>query len=239
MIQTFSRKRFDALDSVIAGGLALLFLSACSSNDSTSPTARATAVAVSSGASQVATVGTALASPVVVKVTDAAGNAVEGVSVTFAPSSASGSVSTATVTTDVNGMASVTWTLGTLAGTDSMSVTAGTLTPIALVATAMPDAATALTIVAGNNQTAAIDSTLATTLQVKATDQYGNVVPNAAVQWSDDSGGTLSSTISVTDANGIAQVQYTLGPAPGPEDVVATLMVGAAPVTTSFTEIGN
>ena len=238
MIQTTRRKRFDALDGAIACGLALLFVNACS-GDSTSPTARATSIAVSSGASQVATVATSLASPVVVKVTDASGNPVEGVGVSFAPSAASGSVSVAQATTDANGMASVTWTLGTLAGTDSMSVTAGALTPIALVATAMPDVPTALAIVAGNNQNAPIDSTLSVTLEVKATDQYGNVVPNAAVQWSDDAGGSLSAPISVTDANGIAQVQYTLGPNPGPEDVVATLMVGATPVTTSFVEIGN
>jgi len=99
--------------------------------------------------------------------------------------------------------------------------------------------AAALTVVAGNNQSAPIDSTLAIMLAVKVTDQYGNVVPNATVQWSDDAGGTLSATTSVADENGIAQVQYTLGSTPGAEDVVATLTVSTASTTTSFVEIGN
>ena len=238
MIHTLGRKRFDALDGAIASGLVLLFLGACSS-DSTSPTPTATSIVVVSGASQVATVATSLASPVVVKVTDQSGNPVVGVSVMFAPSASAGSVSATQVTTDATGSASVTWTLGTVAGADSMMVTTGALAPVAVVATAMPDAPTALTIVAGNNQTAPIDSMLASTLEVKVTDQYGNVVPNATVQWSDDAGGTLSATTTVTDANGLAQVQYTLGPNTGPEDVVATLMVGNVPMTTSFVEIGN
>jgi adhesin/invasin len=238
MIHTFGRKRFDALDSAIASSLALLFLAACS-GDSTSPTPTATSIVVASGAAQVATVAAALAAPVVVKVTDQSGNPMAGVTVSFAPSATAGSVSAAQVTTDATGSASVTWTLGTLAGADSVMVTAGTLASVAVVATATPDVPAAVTIVSGNNQSAPIDSALATTLAVKVADQYGNVIPNATVQWSDDAGGTLSATTSVTDANGIAQVQYTLGPTPGPEDVVATLMVGSVPMTASFVEIGN
>jgi hypothetical protein len=238
MTHTFGRKRFDALDGAIACGLALLFIAACSS-DSTSPAPVATSIVIASGTTQTATVGTALATPVIAKVTDQSGNPIVGIVVTFAPSAAAGTVSTNQVTTDLTGSASVTWTLGTVAGTDTLMVSAGTLTPVSVVATATPDVPAALTIVAGNNQSAPIDSTLATTLEVKVTDRYGNVIPNATVQWSDDAGGTLSATTSVTDANGIAQVQYTLGPTPGPEDVVATVMVGSTPMTTSFLETGN
>jgi hypothetical protein len=184
-------------------------------------------------------VATSLVAPVVVKINDQSGNPMSGVVVNFAPAASAGSVSATQVTTDATGLATVTWTLGTVAGTDSMLVSAGTLTPVAVVATALPDLPAALTIVWGNNQSASVDSTLATTLAVKVTDQYGNVVPNAVVQWSDDGGGALSATTSVTDANGIAQVQYTLGPTPGAEDVVATLMVGNDATATSFVEIGN
>jgi len=238
MNDTSSRKRFDAIDTVIASCLALLSITACSS-DSTSPTPVLTTISIASGGAQNAVVGSALASPIVAKVTDQSGNPISGIIVTFTPSASAGSVSAAQVTTDATGTASVTWTLGTTAGTDSMSVTAGALTPATVVASAAPGAPAAMTIVAGNNQSAPIDSTLSTTLQVKVTDQYGNVIPNAVVSWSDDSGGMFSTTSTLTDANGIATVQYTLGSTPGIEDVTASVSVSGSPMTASFTETGN
>jgi adhesin/invasin len=238
MTHTYGRKRFDAIDGAIACSLVLLFLAACSS-DSTSPAPVATAIVIASGTAQTATVGTALTTPIVATVTDQSGSPIVGIVVTFTPSAGAGTVSTNQVTTDLTGSASVTWTLGTVAGADSLMVSAGTLAPVSAVVTATPDVPAALTIVEGNNQSAPIASTLGTTLEVKVTDRFGNVIPNATVQWTDDAGGTLSATTSVTDANGIAQVQYTLGSTPGPEDVVATVMVGGAPMTTSFVEIGN
>jgi adhesin/invasin len=238
MTDRFSRTRFDAVDALIAGCLTLLSITACS-GDSTSPTPVLTTINVASGGAQTATVGTALPSPVVAKVTDQSGNPIAGIIVTFTPSATSGTVSATQITTDSTGTASVTWTLGTVAGSDTMSVMAGSLTPQTVVASATPGAPAALTIVAGNNQTAPIDSTLSTTLQVKVADQYGNVIPNAVVSWTDDAGGMFSTTSTLTDANGIATVQYTLGSSPGPEDVVASITVAGAPMTTSFTETGN
>jgi hypothetical protein len=238
MTDTFSRKRFDATDIVIASCLTLLSITACSS-DSTSPTPVLTTITIASGGAQNATVGTALTSPVVAKVTDQSGNPISGIIVTFTPSAASGSVSATQVTTDTAGTASVTWTLGTVAGTDSLSVIAGSLTPATVVASAAAGAPSSLTIIAGNNQTAPIDSTLSTTLQVKVTDQFGNVIPNTVVSWTDDSGGMFSTTSTLTDANGVATVQYTLGPTAGTEDITASIMVSGTPMTTQFTEMGN
>jgi protocatechuate 3,4-dioxygenase beta subunit len=232
------RNRFDAIDALIAGCLTLLTLTACS-GDSTSPTPVLTAITVTGGGAQSATVGTAVSSPIVAKVTDQSGNPISGIIVTFTPAAASGSASAAQVTTDATGTASVTWTLGTVAGTDSMTVTAGSLTPATVVASATPGAAATLTIIAGNNQAAPIDSTLSTTLEVKVADQYGNAIPNAVVSWSDDAGGMFSTTSTLTDANGIAQVQYTLGPTPGHEDIVASIAVSGASMTAAFTETGN
>jgi len=237
MADSIGRQRFDSVDRIIT--LSLILVVAASCKDSTAPTPVATAVSVTSGSAQTAVVGTSLAAPVVVKVTDQSGNALAGVAVMFSPSASSGSVSAAQVTTDANGSAQVSWTLGTVAGSDSMTVTVGTLTPLAVVATAMPGAPAVLTIVSGNDQTAPVDSTLSAVLAVKVADQYGNGVPNATVQWSDDAGGKFATATTVTDVNGIAQVGYTLGPAAGAEDVVATLMNVATPMSASFVEIGN
>ena len=159
--------------------------------------------------------------------------------VVFLPATSSGSVTAAQVTTDSTGSAQVSWTLGTVAGTDSMTVTVGTLSPLAVVATATPDAPAVLAVVAGNNQSAPVDSTLSAVLAVKVTDHYGNGIPNATVQWSDDAGGTFATPTTVTDVNGVAQVGYTLGPTAGPENVVATLLNVATPMSASFVEIGN
>jgi hypothetical protein len=69
-----------------------------------------TVLAKVSGDSQTATLGTAVANPLVVRVTDASGHALEGVTVAWSASAGSGSVS-ATSTTDAAGHASAQWTL--------------------------------------------------------------------------------------------------------------------------------
>ena len=232
--------RRDAVDRIILMSLLFVFAGACS-KDSTSPTPTASAVAITAGAAQTATVGTALAAPVVVKVTDQSGNALAGVAVTFTPSAPSGTVSAGQVTTDATGLAQVNWTLGTVAGADSMFVAVGLLSPLTVVATAIPDAPATIAIVAGNDQSALAGTALGTALSVKVTDRYGNAVPNAVVQWSDDAGGVLTTTTTVTDANGIAQDGYTLGPTAGTDDVTATIMVNGTPtaMATSFVELAN
>ena len=85
--------------------------------------------------------GAALATPVTVKVTDAAGNAVAGATVQFAPTTGSGTVSAASVATNASGEAQTTWTLGADAGTDQLVATvAGTsvTTTISAAATITP-----------------------------------------------------------------------------------------------------
>jgi hypothetical protein len=69
-----------------------------------------TVLAKVSGDSQTATLGTAVANPLVVRVTDATGHALTGVTVAWAASAGSGTVS-ATTTTSANGQATAQWTL--------------------------------------------------------------------------------------------------------------------------------
>jgi hypothetical protein len=69
-----------------------------------------------SDADQTAMAGTAVAEPPSVRVTDAGGNPVAGVTVTFTPDPV-GSVTGSPATTDANGVATaVSWTLGTIVG---------------------------------------------------------------------------------------------------------------------------
>ncbi len=75
------------------------------------------------GDAQTAPAGHALASPLVVKVTDNSGNAVPGVSVNWG-AQGGGSVSTASVKTGSDGRASVTRTLGSTVGEQATTATA-------------------------------------------------------------------------------------------------------------------
>jgi Big-like domain-containing protein len=85
-----------------------------------------------SDADQTATAGTAVAKPPSVWVTDAGGNPVAGVTVTFTPAPV-GSVTGSPATTDANGVATAgSWTLGTIVGemperVQTVTATAGSL----------------------------------------------------------------------------------------------------------------
>jgi hypothetical protein len=91
---------------------------------------------IASGNNQTGTVATALASPLVVSVTNAAGQAQSGTTVTFSVLEGGGSVSTANVVTGANGQASVTWTLGNLVGTNRVQATSTGIGSIEFIATA-------------------------------------------------------------------------------------------------------
>ncbi|MBK8247972.1 MAG: Ig-like domain-containing protein [Gemmatimonadetes bacterium] len=103
-------------------------------------------VVIVSGNNQAGIAGSPVATPPKVRVTDAAGNAVSGATVTFAVTGGSGTVSGATQTTDAAGEAAVgSWTLGSGSpNTLSATVTGSGITGNPLTFTA--DAATAIVI---------------------------------------------------------------------------------------------
>jgi hypothetical protein len=232
-------RRFDSTDALIGVSLFLVGVTACGKSTVTAPAAGTASIAFTAGTAQSGVVGNQLSDPVAVQVTDDGGKPMAGVQVTFAPASGDGSVTATTATTDQYGSAFVFWTLGTAAGTDSLTVTAGSLTPVAALATATPDVPAALVIVAGNDQAAPADSSLATPLELKVTDRFGNAVPNAPVQWTDDANGSLAAAVTAADSSGIVTESYRLGPLAGPEDVIATLLDSSTPTSVSFVEIGE
>jgi hypothetical protein len=69
-----------------------------------------------------------------------------------------------------------------------------------------------LALVAGNNQSAAVGSEVATAPQVRVTDGEGNPIVGATVSWQVTAGGgSVASTTSLTDATGAASIAWTLG----------------------------
>ena len=100
----------------------------------------ATTLVVTAGDDQYATPGAPLATAPSVRVTDADGNGVSGVAVTFAVASGGGSISAASATTDAFGVAAAgIWTLGSTLGTNSLTAAAAlAVPPVTFTATAVP-----------------------------------------------------------------------------------------------------
>jgi hypothetical protein len=82
-----------------------------------------TVLDVVSGDRQSATVGSTLATPIVVKAVDQYGNPLEGVRVNFGTDAVGGSFSVTEATTDVGGLARTTYKLGQSSGPQTIYVT--------------------------------------------------------------------------------------------------------------------
>jgi adhesin/invasin len=195
--------------------------------------ASANGLAGVSGDGQTGPAGTQLPEPLVVEVTDAFGNPVEGVPITWTPDV--GSVSETATTTDGSGRTSVTRTLGPTAGTQTTTASSGELagSPVVFSHTVTAGSASGVLIVAGNEQRAPPGTTLPEDLVVQVVDQDGNAVVGAAVTWVVTAGGgTLSPTTGTTDADGRAATTWTLGASVGTNTAQAIVSgVGQAEFT--------
>jgi Putative Ig domain/Bacterial Ig-like domain (group 3) len=167
------------------------------------------------GDGQQATVGSLVATPPAVKVTDAGGNPVAGVAVTFAVTAGGGSVNPITpVSTDATGVAAATsWTLGPVGGLNSLTATipgAGiTGNPATFAATGIVGNAGRLGIAQQPSATAQSGVPFAQQPQVQVQDAQGNPVKTAGIAvtatLASGVGAGLSGQLTVaTDANGVA-----------------------------------
>ena len=198
------------------------------------------AIANASSNNQNAAAGTAVAIPPSVKVTDAKGNPVSGVSVTFAVASGGGSITGGSGTTDASGIAQVgSWTLGAAAGPNSLTATSGSLTgsPVTFSATGTSGAAGNITIVSGDAQSAIAGANVAVAPSVKVTDASGNAVAGTTVTFTvATGGGSVTGGSATTNSSGIATVgSWKLGTAAGTNTLTAAS--GALPSVT-FTATG-
>lgn len=184
------------------------------------------AMATPSDLALTGTVGLALAVPPTVLVTDAYGNAVAGVTVTFAVMAGGGSVTGDTAVTDVHGRAAVgSWVLGTVTGTNTLSASVSGLPPITLTATARSGPAASAVKLAGDGQMGGVSAAVDTLPAVLVRDAYGNPASGAVVTFAVASGGgTVAGAVRTTDTTGMARVGvWTLGPDPGPNTLVAEI----------------
>lgn len=186
-------------------------------------TARAGApatLALASGGQQRGRVGRALARPVTVRITDAAGNPVQGVPVTLEPSA--GSLADSSVVTDSTGRVAARWTLGRVPGAHTLTVRASEL-PTAVEVTATATVGPAANVAfAEPPTTGVVGRALEDPVVVQVTDEFGNPVSDATVSFTAKSGRVSPARI-VTDAKGEAKTRWVLGTKSGEQSLVVTV----------------
>ncbi len=165
----------------------------------------ATQLSYVSGSGQTGAVGSALANPLVVLVSDAYSNPVQGASVLFSASPSSGSANPAIVTSDASGQARSVATLATVAGSNTFSASSSGLTgsPVAISATGTAGPAAQLTVTGLPSPMTAGSTSNVT---VTAVDRYGNVATDytGPINFtSTDTRAALPSSSALTNGTGI------------------------------------
>ena len=212
--------RRPRLRSAVVVCLILLALQACGGDDLVLPSAgEPSVIEVVDGDLQVDTVGRALPESLVVKVEDPEGREVEGVEVVFVAPPGGTLAPNDTVFTGADGQAAIQYTLPTASGPQTIQARATPVTPTtSLTATfsaiAEPEQATTLLLLGGDKREAEVQTALPESLVVRAVDRFGNGVPGVNVTWS-ASEGSVSPEVVITDADGRAAAQRTLGSRPG------------------------
>src|SRR5439155_11079860 len=141
-----------------------------------------------------------------VLVTHRLGNAVPGVTVTWAVVTGGGSITPSSITNG-GGIAAATRVLGGATGSQTATATVAGLTgsPVTFTATAVGGSATTIALFSGNAQTDTIGATLGTPYAVKVTDAGNNPVSGVAVTWAvTGGGGSILPLSSFTNGAGIA-----------------------------------
>jgi hypothetical protein len=206
--------------------------------NATAVSADANGMALVSGDNQNGLVGSALALPLVVKVTDGFNNPISGIPIQWAVGTGEGgSVSESSTNTDAQGLASVTRTLGSSAGNQT-TIATGPLglagSPVTFKHVANAGNVSSVVKISGDGLSVAAGSTITVVVEVR--DASNNPIANRPVNWlvGEGAGGVTPGT-SNTDAQGRASAQWTLGAAPATN----TLNVVAGGATATFTATGT
>lgn len=181
------------------------------------------------GTNQTAPVGTAVPILPAVRITDAAGFPVAGVTPAFAITQGSGQFSTTgTATSNTDGIAAVAqWSLGTTPGTYVLrAAVTGIADTVFFTATAVAGPPATLAVHAGNTQSANAGTAVAIAPAVVVRDAFNNPVAAVSVQFEvTGGGGSVNSTTPATSNQaGVAGVGgWVLGPTPGTNTLTATV----------------
>ncbi len=212
----------------VLSAIIVLALTACGSDsDPTGSNGNgggtATNIAAVSGAGQRVATGVEFLAPLVVKVTNAQGAGVSGVTVAWAVTAGTATLSSGTTTSGANGETSVRLTAGASEGDITVTATAAGLTGSPLTFDTRAVSAAVVTITGGNMQSGRTSQSLAQALAVRVTAADGGAVPGASVTWSVTAGGgTLSAATTAADGDGRTSADLILGGTVGQNTVTAT-----------------
>ena len=149
-----------------------------------------------------------------VRVTDAQGNPIAGVTVTFELGNiGSGSITGATQTTNANGVATLgSWVLPTIAGTASVVASIPDVTGVTFIATMTPAAPTRIINAGTPTSWSLVTNGATVTVNLRITDQFGNPVNTADVPiaFAVTGGSTISQTVN-TNTSGVAALTFAAG----------------------------
>ena len=178
----------------------------------------------SSGDVQTGNAGAELPIDLVVRVTDALGNPVQGATVSFQVTAGGGAASPASQASNGSGNASTRWSLGSSAAApQTLRATVGTHIQ-EFTATARAGAPAEVTVVSGSGQTGTVLQSLTEDLVARVTDAFNNPVSGVTLSWTAaEGGGQLSPTSSTTDVDGRATTAWTLGQLVGSQTATATV----------------
>jgi len=215
----------------------------------TATSATATTIAANSTTSQSDTAGLPVAAPPSVRVTDANGNPVAGVAITFAVTGGGGTILPVTsVSTSAAGVATLTsWTLGSEVGVNTVTASGTGLTgsPVTFTATGVAGVATQLAVQTQPSGAAQSGVAFAVQPAVRLADAFGNTVPTAGTvvtaalaSGTGTLGGTLTasavggvatfSNLAITGAAGTYTLQFTSGALSPVTSAGITIGAGAA-----------
>lgn len=186
--------------------------------------------------SQSARAGTALATPIGIRLSDSAGRLLPDVPIAWVPTDGA-RVASGASRTDSLGEARATWTLGPRAGPQRLRIVIGdgrAVRPAIAHARAAAGPPATLRAVSGDAQRARAGTTLPRAIALRVADPAGNPAAGVRVRFV-ASQGTLSDTIVVSDSAGVARTHWTLGAAVGTQHVVAKADGVADRVTCSAT----
>ena len=165
------------------------------------------------------------------------------VTVSFATNPGGGTLNGTTTVNAAGGVASFGGISITKAASGyRLAASSGALTPDTLPPFSISAAApAALSITAGNNQSAAVSHVVATPPAVSVADAFGNPVSGVSIAWTVvTGGGSVGSASTLTNGSGIATTAWTLGSLTGAQSLTATAagLVGS-PATFSATAIAG
>jgi hypothetical protein len=226
--------RRPARATFAAATLAILLI-ACGGDNGVSPPGPPAGIDIAAGNNQVGTVGAAVATAPQVRIRDAQGRGISGISVRFDVVDGGGSVSGDSVVTDAQGVATVgQWRLGPVPGNNTLRAQAlGHPLLTTITATSGPGAPSSIQIVQGGaGLTAIVAQEVIPRPSVRIRDAFGNPVPGILITWSIVQGaGTVVGGPTTTDTEGRTTVGgWILGPEQGvnqlrartPNGIIAT-----------------